>query len=278
MRIALIWNFGQAREIFPNWRDGHRAALEEVAKKHHIDWYFGDDYKKIKNGEHDFLMFWTDATDPVVHHFDDNDAKKGIIITSDNNFPGNLKKFDVVYCESEPVLKQVESFGVRAILGMGTDTDFYAPDDSVEKDIEYFYPATFSPWKKQSEIAHFGKKLLCVGTKQPDGEAEYLACVQKGVRIELGYFQAQKIRDYYLRTQKIVIPAVHGSERTVLEVMSMNIIPEVTNGHINVRTASYGKEYEKEKKENKDLTPRDFILKYYSHVQYGKALLEGIET
>ena len=50
LNIAVIWNFNQAKEIFPNWRDGHRAALEEIAKKHDVWWYFGDECDNIPQG------------------------------------------------------------------------------------------------------------------------------------------------------------------------------------------------------------------------------------
>lgn len=270
MRIALIWNFKQAKEIFPNWRDGHRAAFEEVAKKHQLDWFFGDDYKTIKPG-YDFILFWTDATDPVTTHFDNYSARMGIILTSDNNLPGRIGWFDVVFCESEPVAEKVRKFNRNVIVGMGTDTDFYKPDLEVKRDIEYFYPATFSKWKLQSEIAYLGDKLFCVGTVQPDGRDELASCRNTGVNIEIGYFPAEKIRDYYNRAKKVIIPAIHGSERTVLEAMSMGIVPEVTNPN-NVRTQSYLKEYNEQEEK-----PRDFIEKNYSHYKYAEQLLKGIE-
>jgi hypothetical protein len=277
MKISVIWNFGKAKEIFPNWRDGHRAAIEEIAKKYSVNWFLEDEYKDIRDKDSDFLLFWTDANDDIVKYFDKFEARKGVIITSDNGLPGNIAKYDVVYCESKPVLEKIKSYGVKAILGMGTDTDFYHPRER-EKDIEYFYPATFSPWKRQSEIAYLGNKLTCIGTVQPDGWNEHRACIENGVNVEVGYFPAETIRDYYERSKKVIIPAVHGSERTVLEAMSMNVWPEVVNSHINVRTASYVEEYVGAKKKDKSLTPRDFIVKNYSHKVYAKALLKGIEN
>ena len=35
-------------------------------------------------------------------------------------------------------------------------------------------------------------------------------------------------KDYYRKSQNVIIPAIHGSERTVLEAMSMDILPLVT--------------------------------------------------
>ena len=98
----------------------------------------------------------------------------------------NLRKLDVVFCESEPIYQRIRAEGIRCIRAFGTDTDFFAPT-KVKKDIEYFYPATFSPWKLQRDIAYLGDKLFCVGTVQPDGELDYKACVDAGVKIRRIY-------------------------------------------------------------------------------------------
>jgi len=272
MRIGIIWNFWGAKNIFDNWHDGHRAAIEYVGKKHKISWFLADDYKNAQD-TFDFLLFWNDCSDPIIDYFSQFKARKGLILTSDNNLnPDNLKKYNVIYCESEPVKEKVEIYGVRTIKAMGTDSDFFSPDDS-KKDIEYFYPATFSPWKRQSKIAHLGPKLLCVGTIQPDGQEELKVCQDKDVNIEIGYFPAKKIRDYYRRAKQIWIPAIHGSERTVLEAMSCGILPIVISD--NSKALSYINECFSVGKEN---NPRQFILDNYSHKIFGKQLLKGIEN
>ena len=129
----------------------------------------------------------------------------------------------------------------------------------------------------QCEIAHLGENLTCIGTIQPDGREEYQACIDAGVNVEVGYFPVKKIRDYYRRSKKIIIPAVHGSERTVLEAMSCNVFPQVTNPNVNVKTATYMEEYMEAKKEDKDLTLRQFVLDNYSHKIYAKQILKGLE-
>ena len=56
MKIAFLWNFGQAKEIFNNWRDGLRAALEELAKINPVDVYLAEDCERVSN-KYDFLLF-----------------------------------------------------------------------------------------------------------------------------------------------------------------------------------------------------------------------------
>ena len=287
MRIAFCWYFDKAEWVYPNWRDGHRAAIEELSKKHQVDWYVG---KKIPTEHYDFLLFWDDSNSEMFNHLAVAD-RSGICLTTDPQNWDNLRKVDVVFVESQPIYDAVRSQGIRTIKAFGTDTDFFCPDDTVKKDIEYFYPATFSPWKRQSDIAGLGDKLWCVGTVQPDGQFELEACKRNGVHVEEGYFPVEKIRDYYRRAKNVIIPAIHGSERTVLEAMACGVWPQVLNEN-NIRAKSYGEEYLDWKEvnpvpegvhdaRNSDIATkrmRDFVVKEYSHIKFAKQLLKGIES
>jgi hypothetical protein len=119
-------------------------------------------------------------------------------------------------------------------------------------------------------LAHLGKDLWCVGTIQPDGQSELNAVANKGAHVEIGYFPPEKIRDYYNRAVHVPIPAIHGSERTCLEAMAMNIVPEVNPQ--NIKTHSYIDEYKKSGYQ----TSREFVVDNYSHILYAKQLLKGM--
>lgn len=271
MKIAFIWNFVKAKEIYPKWRDGLRTAIEEIGKTNDVDIYLGDDYKKMDE-EYDAILLWTDSNDPIIEWVSNKKGKKGIILTTNPQDTNNLRKLDVVFCESSVVYDEVRKFGIRAKQAFGTDTDFYSPDPKVRKDIPYFYPATFSPWKRQRDIAHLGKKLYCVGTVQPDGTEDLEACKKNKVNIAIGYFKAEYIRDLYRRAKKVIIPAVHGSERTVLEAMSTDILPEFTsNIDYNAKLDTYVTEYISSGLKS----PREFAVKNYSHKIYAEKILEG---
>lgn len=266
-RICFIWYWGRAKEIYPCWRDGLRAAIEEIGKNHQVDIYLGE---VEPPDNYDAIIFWSDSNCPFFEKLDKYKAKKAICLTTDPHNMENLRKLDAVYCESEPIYEAVRGAGIRAIKAFGTDTDFYCPDWLTEKTIDYFYPATFSPWKRQSAIAHLGDKLVCIGTVQPDGKEELEACQKAGVRIQVGYVPPEVIRDCYNRARFVPIPAIHGSERTCLEAMSMNIIPTVNPE--NKRTLSYVDEYI----HSGCLTPRDFVLANYSAKKYAEQILKGI--
>ena len=270
MKIAIIWYWDKASWVFDNWRDGHRAAFEELAKKHHVGWYL--DKTMPDPGECDFLLFWSSSNEDYFNLLDKYKEPKGLCLTTDPHNPDNLKKMNIIFVESDQVYSAVRALGIPVIKAFGTDTDYFKPDLTIEKDIEYFYPATFSPWKRQSDIAYLGNRLLCVGTVQPDGQEEYEACKKSGVMIEEGYYPAKKILKYYQRTKNVLIPAVHGSERTVLEAMSCDILPVILYDAINKRANSYIKEF----KESKMKSPREFVKKRYSAKLFAKQLMKGI--
>jgi hypothetical protein len=269
MTLSFVWFWDRASEIMPNWRDGLRTALEIIGKEHEVKWFLDKTIPPIQGN--DFILLWGDANCPFIDILEQYECKKGICLSAMPQDYTLLKKLDVIFCESKPILEAVRAQGLHAIKAFGTDTDFFSPDDT-EKDIEYFYPATFSPWKKQSDLAYLGKKLLCVGTRQPDGLMEMEICKNCGVQIEEGYFPPEKIRDYYRRAKYVIIPAVHGSERTVLESMSMGILPSITNPKVNFKANSYIEEFN-----NSEYTdPREFVIHNYSAKVYARELLGGM--
>ena len=266
--LAFIWWWGRAKEIYPNWRDGLRAVLEVISNKFPVDMFLGE---MRPRDEYKFILFWGDSNCPFFDGIEKYKAKKGIILTTDPVNFDNLRKLDVVFCESSPVYEACRAQGLCAVKAFGTDTNFYKPTEEADKDIEYFYPATFSPWKLQRNIAYLGKDLVCIGTVQPDGKEELKICEDNGVQTWTGYFKPEVIREFYDRTLHVPIPAIHGSERTCLEAMSMNIIPTVNPQ--NKRTLSYVEEFI----HSGYHTPRDFVVANYSPEIYAQKLLEGMK-
>ena len=140
----------------------------------------------------------------------------------------------------------------------------------MNKDIKYLCVGTFSPWKRQRDIAYLGKDLYCIGTIQEDGYEDYQAVVDAGATVEAGYFPAEHIRELYRRAQRVIIPGYEGSGRTVLEAMSMGLPVEAAED--NLKCQSYLQEFRES-----GLKSRDFILENYSEEVFCKQLLKGIE-
>lgn len=272
LNIAFIWYFDKAGKVFDDWHDGLRAAIQIIEKKHNVSWFI-DKTIPDSSDKFDFILFWDDSNSEFFNLMDRWDCPKGICLTTNPTNADNIKKLDVVFAESSVVRNEVASLDVRVYKAFGTDTDFFKPDPKKVKDIEYFYPATFSPWKRQSELSDLGHHLYLVGTMQPDGIEEYQKCINKGCHVELGYFPVRKIRNYFQRAKAVPIPAIHGSERTVLEAMSTDILPTVIHPATNKKAFTYIHEYH----EGDYDSPRDFVLKNYSHKIYAKTLLKGIK-
>ena len=271
MKIAFIWYWDRASEILPNWRDGLRSAIEEISKIHTVDWFL--DKQLPENDDYDVILFWDDSNSPMFNELDKYPkAKKGIFLTTDPTNVENLKKLDWVFCESSVVYDMGKEHDLNMVRAFGTDTDFFCPDPKVKKEIEYFYPATFSPWKRQSEIASLGDRLLCIGTLQPDGVKELEACEKNNVKRIVGYLPVEEIRNWYRKAEKVIIPAIHGSERTVLEAMANNILPVVNKE--NIKMTSYVFEFINNQQEYG--SPREFVVSRYSHKTYAKSVLEAI--
>lgn len=268
MKLAIVWWWDKSSEVYPNWRDGLRAAIEVIGKKHSVEWYF--DKQAPLQGQ-DFILLWDDSNSSFFDLIDNYECRKGICLTTMPQNIDNLRKVDVVFAESQPVYEAVRAHGIYTIKAFGTDTDFFSPNPKVLKDIPYFYPATFSPWKRQDEIADLGSNLYLVGTIQPDGLDIYQRCANRGCIIEVGYFPATKIRKMYQRAENVIIPAIHGSERTCLEAMATDILPFVVHTDHD-KLYSYIKEF----KESGLESPREFVLKNYSHKTYAASLLKGI--
>jgi glycosyltransferase involved in cell wall biosynthesis len=269
-RIAVVWYWDQASQIWPNWNDGFRAAWKIIAQQYEVNWFLDKRYPDPKD-KWSFIYLWDDSNSEFFKKIDNYTCRKGVHLTTNPQNYDNLKKVDVVYCESDPVYELLRPHGIRTIKAFGTDTNFFSPDLTVEKDIPYFYPATFSPWKRQGAIAYLSNNLLCVGTIQPDGQKEFQTCLDAHVKVQVGYFPAKDIRDYYRRAKKVIIPAIHGSERTVLEAMSMNVPVEVTDFH-NQRARSYLQEFENSEFES----TREFILARYSEKTFASSIMKGI--
>lgn len=266
-KIAFIWSFPKAKEIFPYWRDGLRKALEIIAQTHVVHIYMGEDCFNVPK-TYDAYLFWNDSADPVIDSFTVPE-RKGLCLTTMPSDITRLSKYHIIFCESKPVKRAVRDMGLYGVQAFGTDDEFFSPDGR-EKTIPFFYPATFSPWKLQRNITHLRNALLCVGTVQPDGQEDLQACLRAGVNVEVGYFDSKDLREFYRMARDVVVPAIHGSERTVLEAMSMDIFPQVNIE--NVKAYSFVQEFINSHFES----PREFVIRKYSAGRYARKLLEGL--
>lgn len=269
MKVAIIWWFNKANWVYPNWRDGLRAAIEIIAKKHQVDWYLGTDVE-IPD-KYDFILNWDNSTSGFIPQMNKLSGRKGLVLTTDLGMEIDaLRNYDVIFPEARPVHNRLVAEGINSIKAFGTDTNFFKSRDS-GKVYEAFYPATFSPWKRQNIFSDkYQDKGLLVGTIQPDGWDIFKYCVERNTPTMVGYFPVEEIRTLYDKSKKVHITGWEGSGRTVLEAMSMGLSVEVIPD--NHKAMSYIEEYK-----SSGLSPREFVLKNYSEEIYANQLLKGMK-
>lgn len=275
MKISLLWFWDKAEWVFFNWRDGVRAAMEELERRGHtVEWCLGTSVKV--NPESDYILIWGDSRCAGFDYVKDHKAKKGLLLTTDLGMDINsLRKYDVVFAEAQCVVDKIKPYGIRVVKAFGTDTNYFYKDTTshlgLPESYEAFYPATFSPWKRQDVFASKWKdKGLCVGTVQPDGWDILKRTTDEGTKICLGYFSVDTLIDvFYTSARSVDITGWEGSGRTVLEALSMGL--PVTASEDNHKCQEYIQEWKASK-----LEPREFANKFYSASVYADQLLKGI--
>lgn len=279
MKISLFWFWNRAEEIWPNYRDGVKAAMEELGRRGHtVEWCLGE--KPLVDPESDYILIWGDSRCAGFDYVKDHKAKKGLLLTTDLGMDiESLRKYDCVFAEAQCVVDKIKPFGIRVVKAFGTDTNFFRPTEldyvkpgrkPVLPRYDAFYPATFSPWKRQNLFADkWGDKGLCMGTIQPDGWDIFKHAVEKKTNVYVGYAPVQAVKEFYELSASVDITGWEGSGRTVIEALSMNL--PVTVSEDNHKCQEYIQEWKAS-----GLSPRDFAVGYYSAQVYADQIERGV--
>ena len=285
MKIAIIHPWDRAKWNEPIIWDGLHGALKEVAKKHQVDWFLQGDEP---DDSYDWIIPWGVMSIPFDSTIEKYKGRKAIFCAGHPQDIANIDKFEAIFVESPAVQEQMSKHHPKVILAFGTDTDFFKPTEE-EKMFDAFYPATYSPWKRQDLFAEAtkGYKALTAGVVQPDGTDLYNLSEKLGY-VMGGLVPTKLIAQLYNMSKVVVITGYHGSERTVLEAMSSNIPLVVTRDNtltcsllsdecirVNPDPQSIRKGFEKALKMK--VNTRDYVLKNYSHETYAQRILEVIE-
>lgn len=284
MKIAIVHPWNQAKWIFPLMHDGLKAAMNLIGQKHQVDWFLqGDEPDK----SYDWILPWGVGSLPFNNTIEKFKGRKALICAGHPQDTANFDKFEAIFVESPQVYEQIRAKGYRTILAFGTDTDFFKPRDE-KKMFDAFFPATFSPWKRQSLFAHAVKdRGMACGFVQPDGGPELLACEENNTYTMTGLIPTRLVSQMYNMTNSVVITAWHGSERTALEAMASNVPLVVTKDNdltcslltdecIKVDPSNVRKGFLEAL--GRKVNTREHILENYSHVKYAQKLLKVLEA
>jgi glycosyltransferase involved in cell wall biosynthesis len=284
MKIAVVWPWEGAKWVRPFMHDGLVAAFDLITKEHQVDWYLCGDTPEDK---YDWIMPWGVSSIPFNRDIEKYKAKKALLCAGHPQDRAFLNKFDVVFVETPLMYELTKPYCKKIVLAFGTDTDYFKPR-KVKKAIDAFFPATFSPWKRQDLFARaIGKRGIVCGIIQPDGLHEHDACMKSGVYTLAGLMPSYLVSHLYNMARTCVVTSWHGSERTVLEAMASNLPVVLTNDNAlacsllpkeGIKVDPSPKAIKKgfEKALTMKVNTREYILKNYSHKIYAKRILEAI--
>lgn len=283
MRIAVVHPHSIAKWVAPIQTDGLHAAFREIAKKHTVDWYLGGDLPEDK---YDWILPWGVGSLPFNNTIENYKARKALLCAGHPQDTANFEKFEAIFVESPAVYDQVRAKGFRTVLAFGTDTDMFKPMDT-PKIFDAFYPATFSPWKRQEIFAQTVKASgMACGYLQPDGGEQIQACEENKTHTMVGLVPSLLIAQLYNMSRVCLITSWHGSERTALEAMASNIPLIITSDNVLTSSLKAPEALSVGKADLRDaflemlgakVNTRDYILDKYSHHHYAKKILEVLE-
>lgn len=311
MRIAFChdWNVNYQQEL--DWQDGLSAALNELNKRGHVVGVFvcGEDVTVIPNPYHDIIvtpdmpesitafepdviLHWADFTRPNAKALKKLGIPMAICFAGGEVDSYNTYDFNHVFVESKVYAKKLEGMGVKHSLAFGTNTDLFAPVDEQPKIYDTIFPATFAAWKRHSiyAAATQGMKSLAVGYIYTDHEQEcWQECQRLGTTI-MPHVSAHVLRYLYASSRVCVITSMSsgGSQRTVLEAMSMNLPLIVTDSdkfdYLNGESYRCSPDAEEIHGAIRALldgerttNTRQHVLENWSHITYADSLEKELE-
>lgn len=290
-KIAIIHPWDRSKWNEPVIWDGLHGALKIVGEKHQVDWFLQGDEP---DDSYDWIIPWGVMSIPFNNTIEKYRGKKAIFCAGHPQDKANMDKFDAIFVESPEMLEAFKPYHPRVVLAFGTDTDFFRPTGE-EKMFDAFYPATYSPWKRQDLFAEAtkGYKALTAGYIQPDGFNLYRQCDEIGGYVMGGLVPTNIIAKLYNMSKVVVITGYHGSERTALEAMASGAPVVITRDNtltlsllpagaiiVNPDPVSIRKGFEEALElleEGMDLSLRQYVLDNYSHKLYAQKILGVIE-
>lgn len=313
MKIAFIhdWQVHWQQEY--DWRDGLCAAIRELGKEHEVKfWVCGekqiiphpyfpihvsnDIVTEVREFNPDKIIIWGDTTRPHARALAPL-GKPMALCFAGGHFDGDARNYiDHYFVESEVYKGRFEAQGCSVSTAFGTNTELFQPIPAQHKLFDALFPATFALWKRHSLFAEAtkGLKACAVGFMYETHEQEcWQVCEQAG-NLVLPHVSAEALRHLYAASKCVVIPsrADGGSQRTVLEAMSMNIpvvvcgdsdkTSEYLRGQYGYIVAPNASDIRKVIEDNtldlSTINTRDYILSKWSEKHYAEAMNKWIKS
>lgn len=307
MKISFVWDWEPEFYQSVTWRDGLAAAIKELMNRGHeiqvlcagkernvinnpyFDIQASTDIKKdVSEFGPDVILIWGDMTRPNIGPLKSLGKPLAICFAGGETFNENTNLFDHIFVESEVYKKRFEEKGLKVSTAFGTNTELFKPIQN-PKLFDTIFPATFATWKRHELYAKSveGLRNLAVGYIYNDHEQEcWQICLDRGVTI-MPHVSAEALRYLYAASKVCVIPSLSsgGSQRTVLEAMSMNLPLIITDS--DKFDFARGKVFESEPDipsirgmvdaaMETEVNTRDYVVENWSEFTYADALEKGL--
>lgn len=308
MRISFVWDWISEDSQTHTWRDGLAAAVKELMNRGHevqfltcgktdyvlhhpyFDIQVSTDIKRdVAGWQPDVVLMWGDTTRPNAEPVSELGIPMALCFAGGEVGGGTQGYFQHVFVESEVYKSGFIRRHIPVSIAFGTNTELFKPTPQ-PKLIDTLMVGTFALWKRHELYAKSveGLRSLAVGYMYDDHEQEcWQVCLDHGTTI-LPHVSAETLRYLYAASKVCVIPSLSsgGSQRTVLEAMSMNLPLVVCDSDkfdyvegqevLRVDPTIPAIREAVEASLDKEVNTRDFILENWSEFTYADALEKGL--
>jgi hypothetical protein len=251
MRIAFCHDWEPEFEQELTWADGLAAAMKELATRHEVKGFcpalkcpptlipnpylpiecVSDVTAAVQAFSPDAILVWGDRARPNMKPLAALGIPMYLLFSGGPTEDGDFHLFKHIFVENEVYRKQLSRFS-NVSIAFGTNTDLFTPLPDQAKVFDVLFPATFAIWKRHRLWAQAveGLKSCAVGYMYDTHEDQCWKDCEKAGALVLPHVSGKALRRLYAASKCVAITSNNdgGSQRTVLEAMSMNI-PVIVN-------------------------------------------------
>lgn len=312
MKIAFVWDWDIVPHQAIGWQDGLAAAIKELSSRgNHINVFAAGEVSydlphpyftilvrrnipiEVRQFDPDVVLIWGDITRPNIEPLFKLGIPMALCFAGGHQFGDNVDMFDHIFVESDIYAVTYLTHGYENVsVAFGTNTELFSPIPEQPKIYDTIFPATFASWKRHEVYAAAteGLKALAVGLIQDNGidAGSWQECYKQEVMV-LPHTSADVLHYLYAASKVCVVTSssAGGSQRTVLEAMSMNIPLIITDSDKFDFARDHVYECVSDPVEIRgyidalldgepDVNTRDYVIENWSEWNYANALEEGL--
>jgi len=244
MKISFVWDWPNYTPQTITWKDGLARAIQILSQKYELQFltcgdkdfvlpheYFDihvstDIQRDVKAFNPDVILMWGDCTRPNASKCAELGKPMALCYAGgDVNGPTN-GCFDHFFVESQVYKDKFDSMGKSCSIAFGTNTELFKLMPKQQKVFDVCFPATYARWKRHDIFSKATKDFRAITAGYIIPAEEYCAdwCRDTGSLV-LPHVSPEALRFIYAASKCCLVTShwTGGSQRTVLEAMSMNI-------------------------------------------------------